>query len=219
MLLPAIALPAIAAGVTAVAVPVLLRRLPPPAEEPELRFAGLADCRFRLAVFGTGFATGSALLLASEPALWPIWVPLAALGSLLGLIDLHTGYLPLRLSHLTLGLVSAGALASCWLRDDWQPALAALAAGAGATACYALLWRLSRGQLGFGDVRLAGVLGVATGAASLTVLVWSFILGSIIGAGWALAVRLLGHGREFPYGPSMLLGVPAAVMLSALLPA
>jgi leader peptidase (prepilin peptidase)/N-methyltransferase len=212
----AILLSALIAAVMALAAPVLLRRLPAPEDEPDLRFADLATLRFRLVLLGVCLAGGLVLLLTLEPQLWPVWAPLAAIGPLLGLVDAHTGFLPIRLNYLALALVAGGVLASCWLRGEWQPALLALVGGVGATACYGLLWWTSRGQFGFGDVRLAGLLGVATGATSLTVLLWSFVLGSFIGAFWALAVRLARRGREFPYGPSMLLGPPAALVLSTL---
>lgn len=218
-MVPAIAilLSVLVAGLMALCAPSLLRGLPAPDEQPGLVFATLGTRRFRLTLLGITALAGAALLLTTDPVLWPVWVPMAALGPLLGLIDAATGFLPLRLNYLALALVSAGVVASCWLRTDWWPALVALSGGAGATAVYALMWWLSRGKLGFGDVRLAGLLGVATGATSLTVLVWSFVLGSLVGAGWAIAARVGGRGREFPYGPSMLLGAPAALLLSAAL--
>jgi leader peptidase (prepilin peptidase)/N-methyltransferase len=212
----AILLSAVIAVAMAGCAPALLRLLPSPPEDPLVSFVELGTRRFRLTLLAICLATGAPVLVATAPQLWPVWVPLVALGPLLGLIDGHTGFLPLRLTYLALALVIVGAVTSCWLRADWGPALVALGGGLGATACYWLLWRLSGGQLGFGDVRLAGVLGVATGATSLTVLVWSFVLGSLIGAVWAIVVRLRSGGREFPYGPSMLLGPPMALALTAL---
>lgn len=211
----AILIPALVAALMAALAPALLRWLPAPDDEPGLNFAAVGTRRFRLALASACLATGAVLLLTTEPALWPVWVPMAAFGPLLALIDAHTGFLPLRLNYLTLALVTVGTAASCWLRSDWRPALVALAGGAGAAACYALIWWLSHGRLGFGDVRLAGLLGVAAGATSVSVLVGTFVLGSLVGAAWAIAVRLSGRGSEFPYGPSMLLGAPAALLLAA----
>jgi leader peptidase (prepilin peptidase)/N-methyltransferase len=215
----ALTLSALIATLMGFAAPALLRRLPAPEEEPQLDFAALGTRRFRLVLAGVCLVSGAVLLLTTAPALWPVWVPLAGLGPLLGLVDAHTGFLPLRLNYLALALVAAGVVASCWLRGDGQPALLALAGAAGATVCYGLIWWASRGKLGFGDVRLAGLLGLAAGATSLTVLLGSFVLGSVIGAVWALVVRLAGRGCEFPYGPSMLLGPAAALLLAAVVPA
>jgi leader peptidase (prepilin peptidase)/N-methyltransferase len=216
---PAIAtlVSALIAALMAATAPVLLRWPLAPEDEPGSIFADLGTPRFRLALAGVCLASGVAVLATSAPVLWPVWVPLVALGPLLGLIDAHTTFLPLRLNYLALALVTAGVAVSCWLRADWRPALVALGGGAGATACYALVWWLSRGQLGFGDVRLAGLLGVAAGATSLSVLVQTFVLGSLIGAVWAVTARVRERRKAFPYGPSMLIGAPAALVLGALL--
>jgi len=216
---PAIAIlvSALTAALMAASAPALLRWPPAPEDEPDGIFADLGTPRFRLVLAGLCLASGVALLATTAPTLWPVWAPLVALGPLLGLIDAHTTFLPLRLNYLALALVTAGVAVSCWLRADGRPALVALGGGAGATACYALVWWLSRGQLGFGDVRLAGLLGVAAGATSLSVLVQTFVLGSLIGAVWAIIARVRGRRNAFPYGPSMLVGAPAALVLSAVL--
>lgn len=213
MLAPVLAL--LVAACCALATGWLLRRLPAPEEEPELRYADLDSLRFRLAVFALAFGFGWLSLGLVAATNWPIWAPLVGLGSLLGLIDARTNFLPLRLHYLTLGLVVAGVLASAWLRAEWAPLLWAGVGGAVALALYAVVWRASGGQLGFGDVRLAGLLGVAAGATSYPVLLWCFLLGSMIGAIWAVAVRLRGK-ETFPYGPSMLLGAPLALIVATL---
>jgi leader peptidase (prepilin peptidase)/N-methyltransferase len=203
------------AALMAASAPALLRWPPAPEDEPGGIFSDLGTRRFRLVLAGVCLASGVATLATTAPVLWPVWAPLVALGPLLGLIDAHTTFLPLRLNYLALALVTAGVAVSCWLRADWWPALLAVAGGAGATAFYALVWWLSRGQLGFGDVRLAGLLGVAAGATSLSVLVQTFVLGSLIGAVWAIISRLRGRRDGFAYGPSMLIGAPAALLLGA----
>jgi len=193
----------------------LLRRLPAPDEEPGLRYADLDSLRFRLAVFALVFGFGWLSLGLVAATSWPIWVPLVGLGSLLGLIDARTSFLPLRLHYLTLGLVVAGVVVSAWLRAEWALLLWSGLGGVVALALYAVVWRVSGGQLGFGDVRLAGLLGIAAGATSYPVLLWCFLLGSVIGAIWAVAVRLRGR-KAFAYGPSMLLGAPLALIVTTL---
>lgn len=205
------------AGTSALLTPHLLGWILTPPEAPELDFASLDSSRFRLAVFAIAAIAAAVTLLLSEPSQWPIWAPLAGLGSLLGLIDARTGFLPLRLHYLTLVVVCCGILASAWWRWEWSGLLWAVIGGGSATVIFWLVWRLSGGQLGFGDVRLAGLIGVAAGATSPSVLVWSFLLGSVVGAIWALAARLRGN-QAFPYGPSMLLGAPLGLVAAAILP-
>jgi leader peptidase (prepilin peptidase)/N-methyltransferase len=215
---PVIAVLLAAVSATAVAVTTgrLLRWFPIPDEEPRADFVGLDSLRFRLGVGAVGLLSGWLALGLAEVSLWPILLPLTCLGALLGVIDARTTYLPLRLHYLTFGLVAAGiAISAAWRANPWVLAWA-VGIGLTATGVYALIWRLSNGQLGFGDVRLAGLLGAATGAVAPSLAVWTFLLGSVVGAVWAIVARLRGI-KEFPYGPSMLLGVPLAVVVTHLL--
>ncbi len=202
------------AGLLAALTPALLRWLPVPQdeEEPPPPFSELDGTGFRWAVFlAGGLATGLALGL-TPAALWPVWAPLA---TLLGLIDLRTTFLPLRLNYLTIGLAVAGAGAAAWLQGTWQPLVWAGVAGAVAAGVFWLLWRFTNGGLGFGDVRLAGLIGVVAGANSPALALWSFLLGSAVGAAWGgLLWWWRGHDGSFPYGPALLLGPYLALLLS-----
>ncbi len=205
-------------GVVALLVPNLLRWLPLPPETEDLPpFSELDTPRFRWAVFGVGSTAGCLAALALTPAAtWISWVPLASFGALLGLIDLRTTYLPLRLHYLTLALVVPGVGLTAWLMASWQPLLGAAAGGLGATALFWSVWRFSGGRMGFGDVRLAGLIGVVAGSSGVVLLFWSVLLGTAVGAVWAVVVRIRrGAEAEFPYGPALLLGPFLALAVRA----
>jgi leader peptidase (prepilin peptidase) / N-methyltransferase len=203
----------------AAATPAVLRRLPvPPDEVGVAPFAELGSPGFRAAVFSCAMAAGCVAFLNLEPSFWPAWAGLVSLGALLGLIDLRTGFLPLRLSHATTAAAAAGAALSAWLRADWGVLFGAAAAGALAAGFFWLVWRTTHG-LGFGDVRLAALIGIVTGATGASLAFWSLLLGALVGAAWGLLVRWRrGADGPFPYGPSMLLGPVLAVGVSGLLP-
>lgn len=196
--------------------PLLLSWLPAPQEAPQVRFDTLATRRFRLFALGIIAGLGWLCLALLDPSLWPVWLPLIGLGTLLGLIDAQTTFLPFRLTYLTLILVGLGAALSAWLRNDPGSLLWAVAGSVTAAGLFWLLWRFSGEKFGFGDVRLAAVLGVVGGATSQQTLYWMFLLGTLIGAIWAVVVRLQGR-QQFAYGPALLLGAPAAVLLNAAL--
>jgi leader peptidase (prepilin peptidase)/N-methyltransferase len=203
------------AVVMAALTPALLRWCPVPDDAHDLPpFAQLGTRPFRWAVFAVAAVAGSVAFALTEPRYWAAWAALAGIGALLGLVDLRTTYLPLRLNYLGIGLGLAGAGVAGWLERSWQPVVWAAASGLVATGFFWLVWRFSGDRLGFGDVRLAGLIGVVAGMHGLSLLVWAFLLGSVTGAIWG-AVAWLRRGRdgEFPYGPALLLGPLLALAL------
>jgi leader peptidase (prepilin peptidase)/N-methyltransferase len=95
----------------------------------------------------------------------------------------------------------------------------ALAAGA-AYFVFLLLMNLA-GGMGMGDVKLAGVLGLALGLisaeAAIAGLVLAFLLGGLAGALTMLA-RGGGTRARIPFGPFLLAGYWASVALVPLAP-
>src|SRR5699024_9047166 len=83
-------------------------------------------------------------------------------------------------------------------------AVVAVAGAVGYGLLFALVWRLGRGGLGFGDVRLSVALGAATAACSPAVAVVAAVLGTSLGAVWAVGRLLRGRRGIFPYGPFLL---------------
>lgn len=209
------------AGALVALVPLLLRGLPVPPEEPDLPpFSDLDSPRLRVEVFGSATLAGLLAFALVPVPYWAVWAPLATIGSLLAAIDLRTTFLPLRLNHLALALSVAGAGIASWWQGAWQPLAGSLAGAAAAAGFFWVAWRLSRGTLGFGDVRLAGLVGAVTGAHGLVLLVWAFLLGTACGAVWAVVARLRrGPRAEFPYGPALLLGPFLALVVQAVVAA
>ena len=91
----------------------------------------------------------------------------------------------------------------------------ALLGGALGWIAFWLLARLSEGQLGGGDVRLAGFIGLLTG------VIWvipALLLGMLLGGVIAFGLMVSGRAKlddGFPYGPAMSLG--AIVVLALML--
>lgn len=203
------------AALVALLTPVLLRWLPEPPDEEEVApFSELNSTPFRWAVLATGAVAGCLALGLTPSSFWAVWAPYTSLGALLALIDLRTTFLPLRLTYLTLGLAAAGVAVAAWLSGEWSPVLWAAASGAGAAALFWLVWRFSGGRLGYGDVRLAGLIGVVAGSGGLVPAVWSILLGTVAGAVWGIVAGLRrGANGEFPYGPPLMLGPLLALLV------
>ncbi|MHA7860881.1 A24 family peptidase [Tessaracoccus sp. Y36] len=177
-------------------------------------FAALVSWRTLLGVLGTAGAASGVLWLVPTHHHW-LWVPYLAVGVPLVAIDLLSTFLPKRLNALATALMAAGLAATAI--TDWRGAAAAALGAAGAFVFFYLAWRLSA-SLGFGDVRLALLIGAVSGLAGVgtwtTALLTGTALGAVHGIAHALwARRDAGRPRHFPFGPALWLGPLAAVTL------
>lgn len=147
----------------------------------------------------------------AEPAL-PAYLWLGVAGVALAVIDLDCHRLPdvLTLPTYLVGLVLFGAAAVA--AHDAGSYLRALAAMA---AVFAVFFALAAvGGIGFGDTKLAGVLGLYLGWMGWGVLLVGLTVGFCVGAVGALgmlALRVAGWRTHFAFGPSLLLGALVAV--------
>lgn len=83
---------------------------------------------------------------------------------------------------------------------------AALGGATGASAM-AIPWALSRTRgVGLGDVKLAGVLGIALGAGHALRAVWfAFVIGALLGV-FAIVTRRRAREQALPFAPFLALG-------------
>jgi leader peptidase (prepilin peptidase)/N-methyltransferase len=81
---------------------------------------------------------------------------------------------------------------------------------------YGLLWFVRPGGLGLGDVKLAGLIGLVTGALGPDAWVVAAVGGHLLGGLYAAGLLVTRRGTlksEFPFGPFMLTAAYAAVLL------
>ena len=141
-------------------------------------------------------------------------------GALLAVIDWKVKRLPTRLVYFTLAGVGAGLLLAAVLEWDWRP-LATAAAGAVLFAnAFALVYLLGRNVfgmvlVGFGDVRLALVLGLLLGWYGLEWVLYGAIVGNLLVL--VIAIAMCIHHRKmvlrFSFGPSLIAGTWLVVMI------
>jgi leader peptidase (prepilin peptidase)/N-methyltransferase len=195
----------------------LLRRLPEPIPgDGKPNYRGLGSTRFLL-VCGTLAGIAAVISWLSLPrSVQPMWWVLAILGVLLAAIDARTSWLPLPLTRVAWLAMAVAALLTALLGGGVWVTVRAAAGAAIAGGLYLLVWLISRGGFGFGDVRFAPLLGAAAAADSWTLLWWTLLLGSVVG-GMVGVLRLARGQREaFPYAPSMLVGAYAACLVANL---
>lgn len=187
------------------------------------RLPGVSTGRRRTAAVSalSAVAFGAvALGLAGDPVRrygLPAFLVLAAAGVVLSVIDADIRRLPDAITLPAYPVVAVLLAVASAL--DGAPGWADLArAGAGALAAagvYLLLCLAPGAQLGFGDVKLAGLLGLALGWLSWASLAVGLVLGFAYGAAFALvllASRRAGLRSRIPFGPAMLAGALTAVL-------
>lgn len=197
---------ALALATMAAARPVL-RRLPlPTSSGTTVPWGHLPRPRW-LAGLGlaSALATGTGLLLApAETA--PLWLVWGGPVALLIAIDAATTWLPLSLTRFCgVALVVATVVAVAVGLPLHRVAIMAVSAGV-AFALFWLLWRISGGAIGYGDVRLAALVGALAAAESANAALGAFIAGSLLGVAIGVVYRLGGHRGAFPYGPALWAG-------------
>lgn len=220
-------------AVVAAAGPTVIARLPEPElepkpeegeEEPRSRLriapahtkvlyadlAGRPGLAWRLAI---GAAAVGAVLGSALGWSWDLLVvlPLVPIGVWLGYVDWRTTFLPTRIIAPSYGVVAAAVVIAALAEGDRTDAVRAVEGWAVYGGLFLVLWYLTPG-FGYGDVRLAGVLGLALGWLGWSQLLMGVFLGSVLGGfGGALLVllRITERGRN-PYGPHMLIGAAVA---------
>lgn len=147
---------------------------------------------------------------------------LGVLGVALSAIDIAVNRLPDRLTLPAYPVLIALLGAAAALGHNGGALLRALLAGAALTVSYLLLALVRPGQLGGGDIKLAGLTGLALGWLGWPTVLAGAALGFVLSA--AVSLILLAAGRislrgSICFGPFMLGGALLAILASGLLPA
>lgn len=160
--------------------------------------------------------TAWALATEAAVALLPLVLVLAAAGIALTVIDIDHHRLPDRIvlplyPVVVVGLVLAGVVSGSW-------PLGAAAIGAVLwLVVVGLPWLVSGGRgMGFGDVKLAPLLGAVLGwwsvASAVVGLFAAFVLGAMVGLALILT-RRAGRRTALPFGPFLLAGALVGLLV------
>ncbi|MQA83549.1 MAG: prepilin peptidase [Streptosporangiales bacterium] len=156
-----------------------------------------------------------ALRFGLDPVL-PAYLYLAAVSVALALIDIDQRRLPnaLTLPSYVVGLVLLGA-AAFLVEDGLRHFGSALAGMAGLWIIYAVLFFLHPRGMGWGDVKLAGVLGLYLGWLGFGAWTVGAVLAFLLGAVYGLVLVVLRRATRktpIPFGPFMIAGAILAVL-------
>jgi leader peptidase (prepilin peptidase) / N-methyltransferase len=195
------------------ALPRVIRSLPDPAAangSAKISYRELA----RTPGLGTGLATAGALtcgwvaLSLGRSAVLLAWLYVAVVGVLLAWIDWRTRLLPTRIIAPSYAVVAMLLLLASAVDQDWTAMLRAALGWALGGGTFLVMWVIYPKGLGYGDVRLAGLLAMAlawVGWPEFAVGMYAgFLLGGLVGG--ALVLARVVDRRRYPFGPFMVLG-------------
>jgi prepilin signal peptidase PulO-like enzyme (type II secretory pathway) len=158
-------------------------------------------------VLGLAMLATFGLVWSLIPFLWlvPVLVVAAA-------VDIRTMLIPRRIVWVGFWVGLALLTATTLVTGSVEDLLRSLA---GAALFFGILFithMISPGGMGFGDVRLALLLGLYLGRISLMLTVVGLFLACVFGVAMGLAVRRASHGeKHFPFGPGLALGTMVAI--------
>ncbi len=181
-----------------------------------------AEDTLRLSRFMVEILTAATFGLLAWSIGWnwslPAFIWLGATGVAMGVIDFQHHRLPnvLTLSgYPTIGILL---LIPALLNGDWAAYGRAWIGAAILFIAYLVLALIYPAGMGLGDVKLAGVLGLALawlGWAELAVGAFmAFLLGAIVGVGLMIGGRAK-RKTSIPFGPFMLVGALVAIVFAA----
>ncbi len=145
----------------------------------------------------------------------PAFLYFAAIAVALSLIDIDTKRLPNVITLPSYAVGGALLLLPAVIDGSWDGYLRAWVGALALFAFYFLLAFIYPAGMGFGDVKLAGLIGLYLGWLGWGSLLVGAFLGFLLGAvvGIALMVRgRAGRKTKIPFGPFMLMGAGIAVI-------
>lgn len=169
-------------------------------------------------VVGSALATGAVFaLLALRLGAAHQLAAYCALGAglvALSVVDVRAGIIPRSILYPTLAVTALGLVAASGLDHRWRPLLDGAIGGGVCFAVFFALWWFTPRGIGYGDVRLAGTMGVALGWIGFGELYVGFLVAFALGALWGIVVMAVkGSGRRtrFAFGPALSAGALVAV--------
>lgn len=127
-------------------------------------------------------------------------------------IDLEQGLILNKIVYpcMLIAILLAAFVQPAWMEEGWRlhPAASAALGGGVGLVMFWVIAVVSGGGMGWGDVKLAALIGLGCGFPLVLV---ALVLGALIGGLAAAALLLLrkrswGRGQAIPFGPSLVVG-------------
>jgi leader peptidase (prepilin peptidase) / N-methyltransferase len=189
------------------------RQEPEEAKELYADIASSPGLAWRSALIAAVIGAAVGLRLGWHPALL-LAAYLVPVGVALSVVDWRTRLLPTRVIAPSYAALVVLAVVAAAIQGDWDDLVRAGVGWLVAGGLFFVMWLVYPAGMGYGDVRLSGLLGIALGYVGwgelLVGLFAAFLLGGL-GGGLLSLLRIVDR-RSYPFGPFMLLGAVVGVL-------
>lgn len=176
-------------------------------------------------MIGAGVVTGALWALVAarltvhghEPGLLlvlPFWV-FCAMAVTVSVTDLSHRLVPRQLLYGALVLIVPLLVAISAHLGAWRPLVDSAAASLVAFGVFFVIWFFVPRGMGFGDVRLAGVIGLTVGYLGLVETYLAFLIGFVLGLVFGLVLMVVarsGRSTRIPFAPALCTGAVVAIV-------
>lgn len=176
--------------------------------------AGVGLERAGVAVVTAGLFVLAGARLGAVPELGAYCALFAGLVAL-SVVDIRAGLVPRKILYPTLVAMGVGLVGAAAADHAWGRLLDGAIGGGGAFGVFFAIWWLFPKGMGFGDVRLAGLIGAGLGYLGFSQLyvgfLVGFVTGSLIGV-VKMGVQGTGRKTALPFGPALAVGAVVGVL-------
>jgi leader peptidase (prepilin peptidase) / N-methyltransferase len=188
------------------------------ADEPAVRHllpSGHSTGRTTAAAVATG-----ALWAAATHAVQPFvvlapFLAFLALAVAVSFTDLSHRLVPRQLVYGGLAVIVPLLVLASAVEHTWSDLLRAAICGVAAFAVFFAIWFLVPRGMGFGDVRLAGVIGLTVGYLGVVHAYLAFLLGFVVGLVFGVVLMVgssAGRKTRIPFAPALCAGAVVAIL-------
>ncbi len=162
-----------------------------------------------------GLPLAMVLTVLMLPGTWAVvpYLFLTVVLAAISIVDLRIWLIPYWMPWAGAGvglvLISIVSVAAGAPRDI----LVAVAGAVGTFLMFFVLFVIAPGKLGFGDVRLALLLGLFLAWMNPILPVYGLLFGAVLGLVMGIAALIARGESRFPFGPALALGAMAAIWL------
>ena len=178
-----------------------------------VRFLADRGMRVRRIAVPVAVALLAVTALRIQPPLLPAYLYFVLAAVVLAVIDIESRRLPNVIVLPSYVVVAVLLTASSLWRHDFWPLARAGIGGALLFVFFTVLATAHPAGMGFGDVKLAGLIGLVLGYLSWSALLFGCFAGFLLGGVAGLALIRRGRNTVIPYGPFLIAGALLGILV------